>query len=661
MKMKDSYSAESFEAAFTYTGGDLGAVWTAEKTVFRVWAPTAFAVWVNLYESGDPDADDLTERLPMTADAKGTWLAEKAGDLHGVYYTYSVNVKGSVREVRETCEICEVCETCGTCEVCEVCESCDPYARAVGVNGRRAMVIDLSSTNPEGWETDCNPNADLACTDAVIYELHLRDLSSHPGSGIENKGKFLALTETGTTTAGGIPTGIDHIKALGITHLQLLPIFDFGSVDESKPDLPQYNWGYDPVNFNVPEGSYSTDPYHGEVRVRELKQAVQFLHRNGISVVMDVVYNHVYSAGDFCFNKIVPDYFSRKEGGVYSCGSGCGNDTASERSMVRKYIVDSVKYWAGEYHIDGFRFDLAGLLDIDTVNQAVNEVHKTRPDVIFYGEGWAMPTNAVKPDILMATQANSAKTPAFAYFNDCLRDALKGSVFDKGTGFVSGAAGQTEAIQAAFRGASWWCSSPSQTVNYASCHDNNTLFDRIALSVPRASREDMIRMNCLAAAVYLTAQGIPFMQAGEEMLRSKQNADGSFNANSYNAPDEVNSLKWDTLENEEYRQVYEYYKGLIAFRKAHPALRLTGAGEVSARVTAVNADNAAAFHIKGEREELFLIFNPRNDVRSVDLPDGIWQVFIHGGKAGTNPLAVISDGKAAVEPISATVLAKIKV
>ena len=632
------YSSESFETAYTYKGTDLGASRTAEKTFFRVWAPTASAVSVNLYESGD--GDTFTEQLPMTADINGTWTAEKSADLNGVYYTYSVIVNGQTKE------------------------TCDPYARAVGVNGARAMVIDLSFTNPEGWEKDCNPNPNLTCNDIIIYELHIRDLSSDSSSGITNTGKFLSLTETGTTTSGGIPTGIDHIKSLGITHLHLLPIYDFGSVDETKP--AQFNWGYDPVNYNVPEGSYSTDPYHGEVRVREMKQMVQSLHQNGISVVMDVVYNHVHSAGDFCFNRIVPGYFSRTDAhGVYSNGSGCGNDTASERSMVRKYIVDSVKYWAEEYHIDGFRFDLAGLLDVDTVNEIVQQVHKTRPDVIFYGEGWAMPTNVTKPDTLMATQANSRLTPDFAYFNDAIRDALKGSVFDKGTGFVSGAVGQADTIRAAFMGMTSWCATPAQTVNYASCHDNNTLFDRITLSVPAASRKDIIRMNNLAAAIYLTAEGIPFIHAGEEMLRTKPNADGTFNENSYNAPDEVNSLKWYTLEQEEYRNVYEYYKGLIRFRKAHPALRLANAGDVKANVTPVILpdDNVVAFRINGgvngeTAKELFLIFNPTDKAVEVDLPEGRWNVCINGDTAGTKPLAVITSGKATAAPISATVLVR---
>lgn len=331
------FSTPKFEEEYTYTGNDLGATYTKEKTSFRVWAPTADSVTLNLYTGGTAGVSDLIEQIEMKKDVKGTWIAEKSGDLNGTYYTYRVEVGGKINE------------------------ACDPYARTTGLNGNRAMVIDLSSTNPDGWDTDSDPNAGKNFNDAVIYELHVRDLSTSADSGITNKGKFLGLTETGTKSPSGIATGLDHIKELGVTHVHLLPIYDFGSVDEGNVYAEQFNWGYDPVNYNVPEGSYSTDPAHGEVRVKEMKQMVKSLHTNGISVIMDVVYNHVQNAGDFCFNKIVPMYFTRiTEDGAYSNGSGCGNDTASERSMVKKYIVDSVKYWADEYHIDGFRFDLVG-------------------------------------------------------------------------------------------------------------------------------------------------------------------------------------------------------------------------------------------------------------------------------------------------------------
>ncbi len=642
INMPNIYSTKAFEDEYTYAGSDLGAAWTPEKTVFRVWAPTAGSVSVNLYQSGTAGTDDRIESIPMTADVNGTWVAEKEGDLNGVYYTYAVRLGDEIHE------------------------ACDPYARTTGVNGRRAMVIDLDSTDPEGWETDANPNAGLTYNDAVIYEIHVRDLSMDESSGIQNAGKYLGFTETGTKTAGGAATGVDHMKELGVTHVHLLPVYDYGSVDETKLDEPQFNWGYDPVNFNVPEGSYSTDPYNGAVRVNEMKQMVQSLHLNGLSVVMDVVYNHVQSASDFCVNQIVPGYFTRiSDTGVYSNGSGCGNDTASERSMVRKYIVDSVNYWADEYHIDGFRFDLVGLLDTNTINEIVETVHASHPDVIFYGEGWKMDTAMTKDLMLTATQTHSEFTPGFAFFSDNIRDALKGGVFDKNPGFVSGASGKETGLKQDFLGLPSWSKTPAQTVNYVSCHDNNTLIDRLTLSRPDASREDLVRMNNLAAAFYMTSQGIPFMQAGEEMLRSKPNADGTLNENSYNAPDEVNSLQWDTLDEPEYAAVFEYYKGLIAFRKAHAALRLTNAEDVQASVTAVEGmpKQTLAFEVKGgvngeTSDGIYLIFNASEEAQEVTLPAGNkWDVYINGEKAGTEPIETVS-GTVTVEPISAMVLLK---
>ncbi len=635
------FSTEKFEEQYTYTGDDLGATYTKEKTAFRVWAPTADAVAVRLYKSGTAGTDDLLEEIPMTADVNGTWVAEKTGNINGIYYTYLVDVGGSQNE------------------------ACDPYARTTGVNGKRAMVIDLDSTDPEGWENDVNPNAGKTFNDAIIYELHIRDLSVDENSGITNRGKYLGLTETGTTNGEGVSTGIDHIKELGVTHVHLLPVYDFGSVDESKLDVAQFNWGYDPVNYNVPEGSYSTDPYNGIVRVVEFKEMVKAMHDNGLGVIMDVVYNHVYNAGEFCFNKIVPQYFSRiDENGAYSNGSGCGNDTASERSMVKKYIVDSVKYWADEYHIDGFRFDLVGLIDIETINEVMEEVHKTHPDVVFYGEGWTMSTNITKFGYKMATQTNSKQTPGFAYFSDTIRDALKGSVFNnKETGYISGASGKETILEKCFIGlAPSWCSTPSQSINYASCHDNMTLFDRIVNSTPDASREDQIKMNNLAAAIYMTSQGVPFMQAGEEMLRSKPKATGGFDENSYSSSDAVNNLKWADLNSEEYQKVFEYYKGLIAFRKEHAALRMTNAEDVKANITAMEGldKNVLAFQINGGvngevADNLFVIFNANETKTEIELPEGKWNVYINGEKAGTEVLKTVK-GKVTVEPISAMVL-----
>ena len=638
------YSSAEFENQFTYDGDDLGATWGKEATTFRLWAPTATAVTVNLYESGTEGTDDLIESIPMIADVKGTWVATKEGDLSGTYYTYTVTVD-SVQT-----------------------EACDPYARTTGVNGKRAMVIDLDATDPEGWENDKDPHGGNSIVDAVIYELHVRDLSVDESSGITNKGKFLGLIESGTKNANGIPTGLDHMVNLGITHLHILPSYDYGSVDESKLDTPQFNWGYDPVNYNVPEGSYATDPFNGEVRVKEFKQMVKGLHDSGISVIMDVVYNHVYNAEEFCFNKIVPQYFSRATAdGLYSNGSACGNDTASERTMVRKYIIDSVKYWADEYHIDGFRFDLAGLIDTDTINACIEEVHKTHPNVIFYGEGWSMNTLVTKPDVTMATQKNSTLTPGFAFFSDSIRDALRGSNSNTSKpGFINGAGGFTGDIKAGFMGAPGWCKSPTQTINYASCHDGYTLFDRITLATPDASVADRIKMNNLAAAVVLTSQGTPFIHAGEEMLRSKPLEDGSgFEHNSYKSADAVNNLKWNDLNDAEYQQVFEYYKGLISFRKAHPALRMTDAQLVKDSIKPIGGleFNVCAYQIQpvnGEESEgLVVIFNPRAAATTVELPEGEWTIYVQGDKAGTEALGTAS-GTVTVDAISTCVLVKEK-
>ncbi len=628
--MSHFYESTQFESSFTYTGTDLGAVWSREKTTFRVWAPTAASVRVNLYKSGTPGTDDLMEQLTLSPAEKGTWAGEKPGDLNGVYYTYLVDVDGNTVE------------------------ACDPYARTTGVNGQRAMVIDLASTNPEGWDGDKDPHGDMAFSDAVIYEAHVRDFSIDESSGICHKGKYLGVAETGTKTASGLPTGLDHIKVLGITHLHILPMYDYGSVDESRLDVPQYNWGYDPMNFNVPEGSYATDPYNGAVRVKELKQMVKGLHDNGISVVMDVVYNHVYEADNFCFNKIVPMYFSRfdQNGGLLS-DSCCGNDTASERAMVRKYIVDSVAYWADEYHIDGFRFDLVGLIDTATINAVMQKVHEKHPNVVFYGEGWDMYTGPAENGLTMTIQANGHLVPGFSFFNDSIRDLLKGIVFEQDTpGFAAGGKIDLKALSNCFLGAPKWALSPVQSVNYVSCHDNQTLMDRITLSTPRISRKNRVRMNNLAAAFYLTAQGISFFQAGEEMLRSKPLGRRKFDENSYKSPDCVNAIKWNELNQEEVQQSFAYYKGLIALRKGCPLLRETTAEGHSAVDT--GRGDALAFCIQ---DQVYAIFNAGKKPLPFTLPQGEWDILVTEKQAGNHVLGTVS-GRISIPAISAMILQK---
>ena len=644
-----AFSSESFEEEYAYDGDDLGAIYTKEKTNFRLWAPTASKVELNLYEAGSGDC--LIETVPMTADEKGTWVYEKAGDMNGVYYTYNVTVGGETNE------------------------AVDPYAKAAGVNGKRGMVIDLDSTDPEGFESDTRPEF-KNMTDAVIYELHVRDLSADSSSGITNTGKFLGLTETGTKNSEGISTGLDHMKDLGVTHVHLLPSFDYASVDESSSDS-QFNWGYDPQNYNVPEGSYSTDASDGSVRVEEYKEMVQTLHENGIRVIMDVVYNHTFSSEDSNFQKVVPDYYYRKNGEAFSNASGCGNETASERAMVRKYMVDSVVYWATEYHVDGFRFDLMGIHDIETMNAIREALDEVDPSIIIYGEGWTSGDSTLD-STQRALKANTKNLTNIAAFSDDIRDALKGNVFDAlDKGFVSGKEGMENDIKYSVVGSTEneqvdydayeksngaWSPSPSQTINYVSCHDNYTLWDKLATSNPEDSVEDRIKMNNLASAIVFTSQGIPFIQAGEEMLRSKPLEDGTYSSNSYNLSDKVNSLKWDDLS--KYQEVYNYYKGLIAFRKSHGAFRMTSTEEVQnnlkfvdgldANVVAYTIDNSP----NGETaESVFVVYNANKEAVSVTLPEGNWDVYVNGEKAGTEVLDTVS-GKVEVSGISAMVLTK---
>lgn len=635
------YSSEEFEEKYTYSG-ELGFEWSPEKTDFRLWAPTAEKAKIRLFKSGNPDAEDCFDEIEMVSDVSGTWIAEKEGDLNGVYYTFSVTVEGKERE------------------------AADPYARAAGTNGKRSMVINLSETNPEDWEEDKGVFYGKSITDAILYELHIRDLSSDESSGIVNKGKFLGAAEEGTKTPEGIPTGLDHIKELGVTHVHFLPSFDYGSVDESALDKPQFNWGYDPENFNIPEGSYSTDPEKGAVRIREMKQMIRTFHKNGIGVVMDVVYNHVFHTEEFCLNVLVPGYFSRTdENGNYSAGSGCGNDTASERSMVKKYIVDSVKYWADEYHIDGFRFDLSGLLDIATMNEITEAVHPTHPNVIFYCEGWVMPTHVTKPVVELANQYNSEKMPGCSFFSDTIRDYLIGPAFKaEEKGFVTGKPGRKELFEECFKGMPFWCKNPTKCINYVSCHDGYTLFDRIGIACPEADFMEKIRRSNLAAAVYMLSEGVPFFQAGEEMLRTKTNPDGTPEHNSYKSPDSVNGIKWSNLSKPEYKKVFEYYKGLIRFRKAHGALRLESAGEVYSHVSVAEtgAEDVFAFHIWGgakdeTAEAIFVAFNPTEEEKEIRLPVGKWKLCINGETAGTKTLSE-EEGTYKIGPLCAAAMIK---
>ena len=650
------YNANYLEsyASKAYNESGLGSVYSKTSTTWKTWSPDASSVKLKLYTTGSDNEAGASAigTYDMKKDSStGVWSLNLSGDYKNKYYTYLVTVNGTTKETQ------------------------DVYSQAVGVNGNRTMVVDLDSTDPSGWSDDKHVLFNSA-SEAAVWEVHVRDFSVSKNSGVseDNKGKYLAFAEGGTTlnsdtSSSAVSTGIDYLVEQGINCVQLMPVYDYGSVKEDvASSSSNRNWGYDPVNYNAPEGSYSTNPYDGNTRITEFKQMIQALHDRGISVVMDVVYNHTFST-DSCFNRTVPGYYYRMHSSsAYSNGSGCGNETASDKLMYRKYMIESVKYWAEEYHIDGFRFDLVGLIDTETINEVVTEVHKTHPDVIFYGEGWTMDTAVTKDGYKMTTQPNSTDVPGFAFFSDTLRDALKGHVFyTTRKGYVSGAADLADTVKGCFLGqAGDWCTTPAQSINYVSCHDNMTLLDRITHSTPGVSEEERIRMNNLSAAIYMTAQGIPFLQAGEEMLRTKIDASGGFVENSYNSPDSVNSIKWDTLEDETYQNVYNYYKGLIAFRKAHAALRLTNADDVNANITSVDGldENVLAFRINGgvngeTSNGIFVIFNPNSTETSVTLPDGAWDVCVNADHAGTDALTTVA-GFVSVEPISAMVLVKKK-
>ncbi len=616
------FSTDAFEEAFTYDGDDLGANYSKDKTEFKCWSPTASSIKVNLYTSGDKSADDLIQSYDMTKGEKGVWSVEVEGDLNGTYYTYSPTNDGTERETQ------------------------DPYGKAVGINGDRSMVVDLDSTDPDGWDKD-ERHLVNNMTDAILYELHVRDFSMGDQSGISdaNKGKYLAFTESGTKTSAGTATGMDHIEDLGVNMVHILPSYDFGSVDEK---VGGFNWGYDPKNYQVPEGSYSTDATNGAVRINEYKQMIKAFHDRGIGVVQDCVYNHTHNTG-FAYNILAYGYFYRAN----SNGSGCGNDTASERSMVRKYIVDSVKYWAEEYHMDGFRFDLMGLHDVDTM-MAVREMLDTiDPHILVYGEGWTMGTSVTK-DVLMATQKNCSATTGIAYFSDGIRDYVINASFGSGgvrPGYANGADTATaEGLKNYVQGrytsnAKDEATNPTQVVNYITCHDGYTLWDKINKSNPDDSDEDKIAQAKLAEAIILTSQGIPFILSGDEFLRTKKMVD-----NSYNKGDDINALCYEQME--QYPQMYEYVKGLIEFRKNHAALRYTTFEEMDKTYTWISdsqdlGSQVLAYTIDGGEngevaDSLLIAYNPTSAEVRLTLPEGDWNVCVNGEKAGVDTIETVS-------------------
>lgn len=631
-----------------YTGNDLGAVYSPKMTRFKVWAPEAESVKLNLYKQGE--GDNLIEQHIMKKSANGTYVFEKQGDCNGIYYTYTVVNHGEEQE------------------------AVDPYTKAAGVNGQRGMVINLAKTNPQGFEMDGYRNPEHI-TDAIIYEGSVRDFTMDESSGVFHNGKFLGLTEANTTNHFGEATALDYISGLGVTHVQILPAFDFETVDE-KNQKAQYNWGYDPDNYNVPEGSYAVSPYDGAVRIQEMKQMVLALHSRGIGVIMDVVFNHTYRRDDSNLQKIVPGYYYRSDETGYTNGSGCGNEVASDRPMVQKLIVDSLIYWAKEYHIDGFRFDLMGVLDIDTMNVIAERLKEIRPDIYLYGEGWNGGPSSLAEE-KRAFKASAKKMPGIGMFNDDIRDTIKGSVFyDDHLGFVNGGTHLENALRYGITGAVAhpqvdydaygsrpWAKEPGQSINYVSCHDNYTLWDKLSVSCPEASEEKKKAMNRLCAAIVFTSQGVPFIQAGEEFLRSKPLPEKKgFAENSYNMPDAVNSIKWDNIH--EYPDMIAYYKGLMALRKAHPVFRMQSEAEMTQNLCFLSdtPENVVAYLLKGKGaddtpENILVIFNGNDEEILYNLPEGKWKILVDDKTAGADGKKIIS-AKADVEPLSALVLEK---
>lgn len=608
------------------------ADYTPEQTTFRLFAPdNAKTVKLRIYKAGHKGRPERTVKMERTA--ADTWTATVTGNLMGRFYTFDTG-RGECAGV---------------------------FAKAVGVNGQRAAIIDMDKTDPAGWNDDRRPVV-KSPADLVIYEMHHRDYSIDASSGIANGGKFLALTD---------PKAIAHLKELGVNAVHILPSFDYASVDETRLSTPQYNWGYDPVNYNVPDGSYSTDPYKPETRIREFKQMVQALHKAGIRVILDVVYNHTFNIDGSNFQRTYPDYFYRKTAdGKYSDGSGCGNETASERDMMRRFMVESVLYWIDEYHIDGFRFDLMGCHDIETMNAIRKAVDEVDPTIFIYGEGWSAGSCAL-PKEQLGLKANMKAMPGIAAFSDELRDALRGPFSDDTkVAFLAGKPGEEESIKFGIAGAiehpqvdmskvnystEAWASQPTQMISYVSCHDDMCLTDRLRASMPGITTDELIRLDMLAQTAVLTSQGVPFILSGEEMLRDKKGVH-----NSYNSPDSINRLDWNNMER--YPQVMDYYKNLTRLRRNHPAFRLGSADLVRRHLEFLPTQpGLVAFRLKDyagrdDWRNIIVILNAAKQQRKVAIPQGNYTIVCHEGKIDENGLSTFSGSEATVSAQSALIL-----
>ncbi|WP_308266242.1 type I pullulanase [Prevotella sp.] len=611
-------------------------VYSPKSTTFSLTtSPDVKKVDVVISDNDSDTAQQLVKSMKRVG--AGKWKLTVKNDLKGKYYVFSVYNQAQPDH------------TPGV------------FAKAVGVNGKRGVIVDLKDTDPDGWADDVRPELKNPC-DLIIYEMHHRDFSMDMSSGIKNKGKFLALTE---------PAAISHLRRLGVNAVHILPSFDFASIDESKPDVAQYNWGYDPLNYNVPEGSYSTNAADPKARIREFKQMVQALHKAGIRVILDVVYNHTFDINGSNFQKTYPDYFFRKNAeGKYSDGSGCGNETASDKELMREFMKESVAYWVNEYHIDGFRFDLMGVHDIETMNEIHDVVAQIDPTIYIYGEGWSAGSCAYPQDKL-ATKANTCELNGIGAFSDDMRDALRGPFSDdtKG-GFLAGVPGQEESIKFGIAGAIShpqidmtkvnyskvpWTNEPSQMVAYVSCHDDMCLTDRLRSSIPYIGDDELIRLDLLAQTAVLTSQGVPFILSGEEMLRDKKGVH-----NSYRSPDSINRLDWNNLKR--YPQVFDYYAGLISLRKQHPAFRMGSADEVRKNLCFLEApEGVVAYQLKNNAggdswKNIIVVLNSQKTPQTVDVPENTYTMVVANGKVDTNGIGLLSGKTLTVAPQSALIV-----
>ena len=607
-------------------------VYTPEKTTFTFWSSVAEKMEVRLYNTYDAAEFDVITLQEQEGDF---WTATIKGDQVGKFYTVCSYQNGEWGQ-----------------------ESPGIFAKAVSVNGQKAAIIDMQTTNPEGWENDQRP-AMTDMTDIVVYETHMRDFTISDQSGITNKGKFVAMTETGAKTTDGLTSGVDHLKELGITHIQILPMYDYGSVDETTLALNKYNWGYDPVNYNVPEGGYSTNPYDPTTRIREAKAMIQALHAAGIRVVMDVVYNHTFSVEGCALGRVVPNYFYRmNEDGTYANGSGCGNETASDKEMMRKFMVESVCYWAREYHIDGFRFDLMGIHDQETMRQIRAALDEIDPTIITYGEGWAAMAPAY-PYEQLAMKQWTYTMPRVGAFSDDIRNALIGSPFDHHRGFASGNTDAREAVRNGLVAYPEWSGEPMQHVSYITCHDNYCLRDRIEVAAAEETEATKLRMNKLAQTTVMVSQGMTFFYGGEELFRTKQGIE-----NSYQSPDSINTIPWENKKL--YSDLYQYYCEIIKIRRQHKGFRLGTAELVKKHVELpeINNEGLIIYRIKDLQgidtaSSLIVLLNGTAEAIEAEIPQANYTVLAQDAQANANGMGTIEGGKVQVAPYSATILAEI--